>query len=58
MTDLHKAIRVIHNDTVIINGDTQSNIQAISQDLNYWISIWGKQTYVLAKVVEINENLF
>jgi hypothetical protein len=36
----------------------QSNIQAISQDLNYWINIWGKQTYVFAKVEEINQILF
>ena len=49
-------------DSIVIAEITikgaQSNIQAISQDLNYWISTWGKQTYVLAKVKEINEILF
>lgn len=49
-------------DSIIIAEITiegaQSNIQAISQDLNYWISTWGKQTYVLAKVKEINEILY
>lgn len=44
-------------DTIVIAQITiegaQSNIQGISEDLNYWINIWAKQTYVLAKVVEI-----
>jgi hypothetical protein len=46
-------------DTIIIAEITiegaQSNIQAISDDINYWINIWQKQTYVLAKVTEIHE---
>ena len=46
-------------DTIIIAEITiegaQSNIQAISEDLNYWINIWQKQTYVLAKVTEIHK---
>lgn len=46
-------------DTIIIAEITiegaQSNIQAISEDLNYWINQWTKQTYVLAKVQEIHE---
>ena len=49
-------------DSIVIAEITvegaQSNIQAISQDLNYWITTWGKQTYVLAKVEEINETLY
>jgi hypothetical protein len=40
---------------ITIEG-AQSNIQGISGDLNYWINIWAKQAYVLAKVVEIHEN--
>jgi hypothetical protein len=46
-------------DTIIIAQITiegaQSNIQGISGDLNYWINIWAKETYVLAKVIEIHE---
>ncbi len=46
-------------DTIIIAEITiegaQSNIQAISQDLNYWINVWAKQAYVFARVEEINE---
>lgn len=33
----------------------QSNIQGVSDELDYWINVWGKETYVLAKVVEIHE---
>ena len=33
----------------------QSNIQGISGDLDYWINVWGRETYVLARVVEIHE---
>ena len=46
-------------DSIIIAEITiegaQSNIKAISQDLDYWIGKWAKQTYVFAKVEEINE---
>ncbi len=46
-------------DTIIIAQITiegaQSNIQGISGDLNYWINIWTKETYVLANVIEIHE---
>ncbi len=46
-------------DTIVIAQITiegaQSNIQGISGDLNYWINIWTKQAYVLAKVVEIHD---
>ncbi len=46
-------------DTIVIAEITiegaQSNIQGISGDLNYWINVWTKQAYVLAKVVEIHE---
>ena len=34
MADLHKAIRAIHNNVVIINGDTQENIIAKDKDEN------------------------
>ena len=34
MVDLHKAIRAIHNNVVIINGDTQENIIAKDKDEN------------------------
>jgi hypothetical protein len=47
-------------DSIVVSEITiegaQSNIKAISQDLNYWINIWGKQTYVYAKVQEISDN--
>jgi len=39
---------------ITIEG-AQSNIQAISEDLNYWIDIWGKEAYVLSRVIEIND---
>lgn len=46
-------------DTIIIAEITiegaQTNIQSISEDLDYWINTWQKQTYVFAKVTEINE---
>ncbi len=46
-------------DTIVIAEITiegaQSNIQGISGDLNYWINIWAKETYVLAKVIEIHQ---
>ena len=38
---------------ITIEG-AQSNIQGISGDLDYWINVWSKETYVLSKVVEIN----
>lgn len=46
-------------ETIIVAEITiegaQSNIQGISEDLNYWISVWAKETYVLARVTEIHE---
>lgn len=33
----------------------QSNIRGISQNLDYWMNTWGRETYVLAKVTEIHE---
>ncbi len=46
-------------DTIVIAEITiegaQSNIQAISDDLNYWINTWQNQAYVFAKVTEIHE---
>ena len=46
-------------DTIIIAQITiegaQSNIQGISENLNYWIATWGKEVYVLAKIVEIHK---
>lgn len=46
-------------DTIIIAQITiegaQSDIQGISGDLNYWMNVWTKETYVLARVVEIHE---
>ncbi len=46
-------------ETIVIAEITiegaQSNIQGISGDLTYWINVWTKQAYVLAKVIEINE---
>ena len=47
-------------DTVVIAEITiegaQSNIQGISGDLNYWVNVWAKETYVLAKVIEIHQQ--
>ncbi|MCW4031046.1 MAG: hypothetical protein NWE80_01640 [Candidatus Bathyarchaeota archaeon] len=46
-------------DTIVIAQITiegaQSNIQGISEDLNYWMNIWTKETYVLGRVIEIHE---
>lgn len=46
-------------DTIIIAQITiegaQSNIRGISGDLDYWMNVWTKETYVLARVVEIHE---
>ena len=46
-------------DTIIIAEITiegaQANLQAISDDLDYWINTWQKQAYVFAKVTEIHE---
>ena len=39
---------------ITIEG-AQSNIQGISGDLDYWINVWSKETYVLSQVVEIND---
>jgi len=46
-------------DTIIVAHFTveggQSNIQGISEDLDYWINTWAKETYVLARVAEMHE---
>ena len=46
-------------DSIVIAEITiegaQSNIQGISGDLNYWINVWARETYVLAKVIEIHQ---
>jgi hypothetical protein len=46
-------------DTIVVAEITiegaQSNIQGISEDLNYWINVWNKEAYVLSSVIEINE---
>ena len=46
-------------DTIIIAHITiegvQSNIRGISEDLDYWINTWAKETYVLATVTEVHE---
>ena len=34
MTDLHKAIRAIHNNTVTVNGDTKDGITALDSSGN------------------------
>ena len=39
---------------ITIEG-AQANIQAISNDLDYWINTWQKETYVFAKVTEAHE---
>ncbi len=46
-------------DTIVVAQVTiegaQSNIQAISGDLDYWIDTWAKETYVMARVIEIHQ---
>jgi len=46
-------------DTIVIAEITiegaQSNIQGVSEDLEYWINTWAKETYVLSRVIEIHE---
>ena len=46
-------------DTIVIAEITiegaQANIQAISNELNYWRKTWQKQAYVFAQVTEIHE---
>lgn len=46
-------------DTIVVAQFTveggQSNIQGISEDLNYWTTTWAKETYVLARVAEMYE---
>ncbi|PVX26297.1 MAG: hypothetical protein CW691_01830, partial [Candidatus Bathyarchaeum sp.] len=46
-------------DTIVIAEITiegaQANIQAISNDLNYWINTWQNQAYVFAQVTETHE---
>ena len=39
---------------ITIEG-AQSNIAGISGDLDYWINVWSKQAYVLARVSELSE---
>jgi hypothetical protein len=44
-------------DTIIVAQVTiegaQSYIQGISGDIDYWINTWAKETYVLARVIEV-----
>ncbi len=46
-------------DTIVVAQITiegaQSNIQGISRDLSYWINVWAKETYILAKVTEMHK---
>jgi hypothetical protein len=46
-------------ETIVIAQITiegaQSNIQGISRELDYWMNVWAKEAYVLAKVAEIHE---
>lgn len=46
-------------DTITIAQITieaaQSNIRGISEDLDYWMNSWAKETYVWAEVTEIHE---
>jgi len=46
-------------ETIIVAQITiegaQSNIRGISGDLNYWMNVWTRETYVLANVVETHE---
>ena len=45
-------------NTIIIAEITiegaQSNIIGISNDIDYWINTWEKETYVLAQVIELH----
>ena len=46
-------------ETIIVARFTiegaQTNIKGISGDLDYWMNVWTKETYVLARVREIHE---
>jgi len=46
-------------DTIVVAQVTiegaQSNIQAISEDLHYWIDTWAKETYIMARVIETHQ---
>lgn len=46
-------------DTIVVAEVTiegaQANIQAISNDLDYWMNTWQNEAYVFAKVTEIHE---
>jgi hypothetical protein len=46
-------------DTIVIAQITiegaQSTIRGIHENLNYWMNVWTKETYILAKVIEIHE---
>ena len=39
---------------ITIEG-AQSNIQGIGGDLDYWLNVWSRQVYVLAKVSELHK---
>ena len=41
MTDLHKAIRAIHNNAITINGDTKEDITAIDNSGNSVTINWS-----------------
>jgi hypothetical protein len=46
-------------DTIVVAQITiegaQSNIHAMSRDLDYWINTWPNIAYVLAKVIEVHQ---
>jgi hypothetical protein len=42
MADLHKAVRAIHDNVVIINGDTQEDIVAKDKDGNNVTINWAQ----------------
>jgi len=42
MADLHKAVRAIHDNVVIINGDTQEDIVAKDKDGNDVTINWAQ----------------
>lgn len=45
-------------DTIVVAQVTiegaQSNIQAISENLDYWINTWAKETYVMARIIKVH----
>ena len=46
-------------DTIVMAQITiegaQSTIRGIHENLNYWMNVWTKETYILAKVIEMHE---